>query len=154
MDGLEIPFWRRIPVLDRHELLFAYVEKFVVHRKQWEAEWINDNESGLNGSQAMTIVLLKRIGPMQAKDLTSYLAISSGGTTVVTDKLIDKGLIRKTQHEKDRRGIVLELTQAGHDYYPIVEKSWNRVMDAIFSPLTDLEVAILTQLFTKLVVGK
>lgn len=120
----------------------------------WEAEWTRSNKSGLTASQAMTLMMMKKWGPLQAKDLMEYLALSSGGVTVTTDKLIEKGLIRKAKDGKDRRACILELTEEGQRMVPIVEGDWNAVMDEIFGVLSDIEIAILNQIFAKLAAGK
>lgn len=140
--------------MNRQQLLFTYTEKIMAHTRMWDAEWNKESRCGLTSSQAKAIVLLKRLGPLQAKEVMVNLAFTSGGVTVLADKLIDKGLIRKLKDGSDRRAIILELTEEGHRLSQVVEEDWNRVMDKLFSVLSDVEVAILAQLFTKLVGGK
>ncbi|MBO9599757.1 MAG: MarR family transcriptional regulator [Cohnella sp.] len=137
--------------MNRHELLFSYSEKFINHQKMWEAEWAKTNTCGLSVGQAYMIRVLKRVGPLQAKDLISLMSISSGGVTVVSDKLIKKGYIRKTKDEKDLRASYIELTEQGREIYEVIMRDWFKVMDTIFGVLSDVEVAILQQLFTRLV---
>lgn len=119
----------------------------------WQAEWAK-SEKGLSSTQALMLMILNAKGPRQAKDLMGALAVSSGGITVISDKLISLGLIRRVKQENDRRAVYLEITESGKALVPSLEADWNGVMDRVFSVLTDVEVAILLQLFTKLVDGK
>jgi DNA-binding MarR family transcriptional regulator len=140
--------------LDRHSWLTSYTEKFIIHRRMWEAEWVRLNKSGLSSSQALMLIILNKNGPQQAKDLIGLLAFSSGGITVISEKLIKMGFIRKVKIMQDRRAHFLEITAEGLEIYPVVMEEWNNVMDQVFSVLSDVEVAILAQLFAKLVYRK
>jgi len=140
--------------LNRYGWLSTYIEKFVVHRRMWESEWQRSNESGFSSSQAYMIILLYQKGPMQAKELMENMAVSSGGITVISDKLDQMGYIRKMKGEKDRRAVFLELTDEGRKAYPDIKEEWDGVTRRIFSVLSDVEVAIMAQLFTKLVDDK
>ncbi|WP_276354233.1 MarR family winged helix-turn-helix transcriptional regulator [Cohnella caldifontis] len=136
--------------MDRRKLLNVYVENFIIHRNQWEAEWSRTNRCGLSSAQGGLITLLMEKGPLQAKDLMFRLGVSSGGVTVITNNLIQKGLISRVKSDTDKRAVYFELTERGKELYPIVELDTNQVMDRIFSELSDIEVAILAQLFGKL----
>jgi DNA-binding MarR family transcriptional regulator len=132
-------------------MLNQYTEKFMVHRKMWEAEWARNNRCGLSSFQAMAMIRIHKSGPLQAKQLIEYLAVSSGGVTVIANELIKRGFIRRIQHGEDKRGILLEITDQGREFCKQVEDDWNNTLNKTFSVLTEIEVAILLQLFTKLV---
>ena len=97
------------------------------------------------------LILLYQKGPMQAKELMETMAVSSGGITVISNKLCRLGLIRKVKSEQDRRAVFLEITDEGRKVYPAAQEQWKGVMERIFAVLSDVEVAILAQLFSKLV---
>jgi DNA-binding MarR family transcriptional regulator len=136
--------------LDRQQMLNDYTEKFLIHRLMWEAEWNRINTTDFSSRQALMLMILNNSGPQQAKELMGKLCISSGGVTVMSDKLIKRGLIQRVKNEQDRRGIFLELTDQGREFYLTIERDWNVVMNKIFGVLSDVEVAILRELFTKL----
>ncbi len=140
-------------MFDRRQLLDTYADKFIIHRKMWEAAWEKRNSTGLSISQTYMIALLKD-GPLQPKELMEQMAVTSGGVTVIANQLIRKGMIRRTKNDKDRRGVFLELTDEGREFYEVVKKERDDVMDEIFAVLTDIEVAILARIFTKLVDGE
>jgi DNA-binding MarR family transcriptional regulator len=140
--------------LDRQSWLTSYTEKFIIHRSMWEAEWVRLNKSGLSSRQALMLILLNKNGPQQAKDLMEVMVITSGGVTVISEKLIKMGFIRKVKIAEDRRAHFLEITAEGLEIYPVIREEWNNVMDQVFSVLSDVEVAILAQLFAKLVYRK
>lgn len=140
--------------MDRQQMLKVYTEKFFIHRSMWEVEWNCTNTTDLSSRQALMIGTLNNYGPLQAKELMDKLAISSGGVTVMSDKLIERGLIQRIKNEQDRRSIFLDLTDQGRELYLTIERDWNVVMNKIFDVLSDVEVAILRELFTKLVEAK
>jgi DNA-binding MarR family transcriptional regulator len=135
-------------------MLRGYTEKFFIHRSMWEAEWNCTNTTELSSRQALMIMMLNTSGPLQAKELMDKLSISSGGVTVMSNKLIERGLIQRVKNEQDGRSIFLELTDQGREYYLTIERDWNKVMNKIFGVLSDVEVAILRELFSKLVESK
>jgi DNA-binding MarR family transcriptional regulator len=136
--------------LNRQQMLNDYTEKFIIHRSMWEAEWNRTNSTGFSSRQALMLMILNNSGPQQAKELMGKLAISSGGVTVMSDNLIKRGLIQRNKNEQDRRGIFLELTDQGREFYLTIARDWNVVMNKIFGVLSDVEVAILRELFAKL----
>ncbi|MDI4647864.1 MarR family winged helix-turn-helix transcriptional regulator [Cohnella hashimotonis] len=138
--------------MDRRKYLSAYLEKFTLHRKMWETAWAKHNKNGLTSSQAFTLILLNA-GPQQPKDLMYMLGVTSGGVTVIADKLSELGAVRRVKHGEDGRAVFLELTEKGREMYPDVKRDFDALMDEVFTPLTDAEVAMLAQLFGKLVDG-
>jgi DNA-binding MarR family transcriptional regulator len=136
--------------LDRRELLNIYLDNFISHRNRWEAEWNRNNLSGLSSAQGTMLLLLRKLGPLQAKDLMGRLGVTSGGVTVIANHLIGKGLVTRSTGERDRRAAYFELTDSGRQLCDVVERQRNQVMDRIYAGLSNVEVAILGELFAKL----
>ncbi|BBH24171.1 hypothetical protein Back11_55160 [Paenibacillus baekrokdamisoli] len=138
--------------MNRHEQLYACSQMFVVHRRKWETEWNRHNAAlDLTATQASFLTLLKREGPKQSKELVERLGVTSGGVTTIADKLLERGLIRRSRDgQQDRRAVLLEITDMGLEVENHAQEVWWKVTDSIFSVLTDTEVAILKQIYTKL----
>jgi DNA-binding MarR family transcriptional regulator len=70
--------------------------------------------------------------------------------TVIANHLIGKGLVTRSTGERDRRAAYFELTDSGRQLCDVVERQRNQVMDRIYAGLSNVEVAILGELFAKL----
>lgn len=88
------------------------------------AEWRrrNRSRSGVGDSDFLALQLLldaedrgRAIGP---KDLKERLGITSAATTMLVDRLVGSGHIRREQHPTDRRALILRPTSLALDPYP------------------------------------
>lgn len=70
-------------------------------------------ESGLSHSQMMSLFYLDRNQDVAIKDLASHLGISNPAVSQLIEKLVLSGLVIRIDNPLDRRGKLLELTEAG-----------------------------------------
>ena len=73
-------------------------------------------EHGLEGGWHDVLATLRRHGPpyrLRPTDLTDATMLTSSGTTKRLDKLEQKGLIAREPDPKDRRGVLIALTDEG-----------------------------------------
>jgi len=107
---------REIPSLDR-------LTEGVVERIQKLARYFNETmdstlaETGLAGRTYWTLGRLRYQGPpyrLSAGELAEDLGLSSGAMTNRLDRLEQAGLIRRLPDPDDRRGVIVEPTEAGH----------------------------------------
>ncbi len=73
------------------------------------------DQFGLNEAEVDTLIELggRVEGRATLTELARSAAFTSGGYTKVTDRLCDRGLVRRTAHTSDRRVTELELTAEG-----------------------------------------
>jgi DNA-binding MarR family transcriptional regulator len=69
--------------------------------------------------QFRTLVVLAARGPQRSIDIAEELGVNPSTGTRMLDRLIRKGLVRRTRSASDRRVVRLRLTPAGRD---LVEK--------------------------------
>jgi DNA-binding MarR family transcriptional regulator len=75
-------------------------------------------EHGLEPGWHDVIATLRRTGPpyqLRPSDFTGSLMLTSSGTTKRLDRLERAGLIERAPDPDDRRGVIITLTDAGHD---------------------------------------
>lgn len=83
---------------------------------------------------------------LSAGDLTRSLMLSSGGMTNRLDRLEEAGLLRRLPDPNDRRGVLLELTEAGTDLIDrAVTDEASKEID-LFGVLSPEELASLNRL--------
>lgn len=78
--------------------------------------------------QFRTLVVLAVRGPQRSIDIAEELQVNPSTGTRMLDRLIRKGLVRRTRSTSDRRVVRLRLTRAGHD---IVEQVITRRRDEL-----------------------
>ena len=69
--------------------------------------------TGLSTSQVLVLQLLEADGPLAAGRLASDLLFSKSTITALLDGLEERGLIDRKRDERDRRSVIVSLTQAG-----------------------------------------
>ncbi|WP_239614850.1 MarR family transcriptional regulator [Cohnella mopanensis] len=142
-------------MINRRELLISYSKKFSVHRRMWETEWNRRNMTDFSFSQLLILNILDEQGPKQSKELVDYFSITSGGITVIADKMVSQGLIvRKRDEYQDRRSVLMEITEDGRKVLKSLETVRDQTFDHIFACLTDVEIAFLDQIYGKLISQK
>jgi len=80
---------------------------------------LNDTlaEHGLSQGEWDVLGALRRAGPpyrRSAGELAGIAELSSGAMTNRLDRLEEAGLVRRLSDPDDRRGVLVELTKAGH----------------------------------------
>jgi len=71
---------------------------------------------GLNRGEVGVLAALRFAGPKQQLSPTRLfkgLMLSSAGITSRLDRLERRGYVKRTRHPNDRRGVLVELTEAG-----------------------------------------
>jgi DNA-binding MarR family transcriptional regulator len=83
--------------------------------------------AGIDGDvtlpQFRALVVLAVRGPQRSIDIAEELRVNPSTGTRMCDRLVRKGLVRRTRSSSDRRVVRLRLTKAGHD---IVEQVMGR----------------------------
>jgi DNA-binding MarR family transcriptional regulator len=74
--------------------------------------------TGLNATELEAVEHLEEDGPLTQRQLAERLLLTSGGTTLLVDRLERAGLVRRTPHPDDRRAVLLELTPAALEQAP------------------------------------
>ncbi len=68
--------------------------------------------AGLAPRELEALEELEEDGPMTQRDLADRLRLTSGGTTLLVDRLERAGLVARRPHPGDRRAVLLELDEA------------------------------------------
>jgi len=98
---------------------------------------------GLHLTDMQCLNLLELEGPMTPGTLGKWMGLSSGGVTVMLDRLQRAGFIQRTANPADRRSILVRTNpRKAHKIQPHYEQI-NREMEAFLaaSPAAELEAA-------------
>jgi DNA-binding MarR family transcriptional regulator len=111
---------------------------------------------GLNRGEVGVLGALLLAGPRQQLSPTLLfkgLMLSSAGITSRLDSLERRGYVRRTRHPKDRRGVLVELTDAGREVLEQAVGADTGGEDGMLSTLTREEQRTLATLLRKLLAG-
>ena len=65
---------------------------------------------GINRTDMRCVEMLRRLGPMQPKDLAEAMGYTTGGITTVIDRLEESGYAIRQPDRYDRRKVLVEAT--------------------------------------------
>jgi DNA-binding MarR family transcriptional regulator len=98
---------------------------------------------GLHMTDMQCLNLLELEGPMTPGTLGKWMGLSSGGVTVMLDRLQKAGFVQRTVNPSDRRSILVRTNpRKAHKIHPHYEQI-NREMEKFLmeSPVGELEAA-------------
>jgi DNA-binding MarR family transcriptional regulator len=90
-------------------------------------------------------------GNVSVKDVADHLHLSGAFTTVITNKLLQKGLIEKAGHPVDKRRLCLSVTARGREMLERLAPIQRQVNDVQFGCLTAKEFVSLVDMIERLV---
>jgi len=109
--------------------------------------------TGLNLPDRSMLMVLGQIEATTSRDLSKRMDINPGTISVYVQLLVERGLIERTQDEKDRRTWWLSLTEEGKTaYHDTIDGAAAYTRDFL-QPLTDEERRTLHGLMLKVAEG-
>lgn len=84
--------------------------------------------------------LYRAQAPMKMSELSKMLLVSNGNATAVVDRLEREGKARRVAKEGDKRIVLVELTDAGRDWFRTIAEGHEREVSKIFAGLGHAEL--------------
>lgn len=99
---------------------------------------------GLHPTDLQFLNVLELLGPLTPKALGHYSGLSSGGVTVVIDRLEKAGYIRRKPNPRDGRSIVVDFSPAKRRkvkaHYNAVEQQFISILKYV--PKEEIEIVL------------
>ncbi len=94
-------------------------------------------EYDLTTEQHTVLMAIKNIsGPVRITDIARWLDRSVNSVSMIIDRMVKAGLVRRTRDRKDRRTVFVAMTsKAEKAYFPATEAGWELVRQML-SPLS------------------
>lgn len=147
-----------VGVRSRQELepyqLTARISRIALHIARLQED--SFGRYGLNRGEVGVLAALRFAGPKQQLSPTRLfkgLMLSSAGITSRVDRLEKRGYVKRSRHPNDRRGVIVELTDAGRQ---VLEEAVGADLAGerdLVAGLTAAERKALTALLKKLLSG-
>ena len=109
-------------------------------------------DAGASNPRTLNALLIMSVrGEMEQGDLVRYGGFSQAAASTLVAQLVRDGLVVRSGSPRDRRIVLLTLTEAGHDVFRRDFALFNKGEAEWADGLTSAERAMLVQLLTKLV---
>jgi len=91
---------------------------------------------GLTSEQVAVLAAIKSRGPLRPSEFSSILERSPNSMSMIIDRMVKTGLVRRTRDRKDRRAVFVSMTDKGREAVePAVPTGW-QFIHKILSPLS------------------
>lgn len=133
----------------RYEYLTSLFEVVSSLERKWANEWNQQNDLGFSKTHILILDLLSKEGPKRPSVIAERLRVTTGGITVLTNKLMKSGLIEKIQNSTDRRVAQIVITSKGEQVLEQSRAQIHSMVDSMFGMLTNEEILTLHTIFEK-----
>ena len=90
---------------------------------------------GISNEQTRVLSLIKARGPMRPVDIALFLERAPNSMSMLVDRMVKAGLVRRTRDRKDRRAVFVSLTHKGEEAVePAIPAAWefvNRLLSVV-----------------------
>jgi DNA-binding MarR family transcriptional regulator len=104
--------------------------------------WI---DSGLTLTQLKSLFLIANKGSTNFRKLAQALGVTPSNVTGIVDRLVEQGLVSRTQNPEDRREMTLQATDKGKALVSNIKETGIKRMTQILSLLSLRELSSLVQ---------
>jgi DNA-binding MarR family transcriptional regulator len=108
-------------------------------------------EHGITTEQHSVLMVVKHIdGPVRPTDIARWLDRSVNSVSMIIDRMVKAGLVKRVRDRKDRRTVFVTLTSKAEKAYVLATVAgWELIQD-ILSPLSDEDKRALIKLLETL----
>ena len=121
------------PDLSEHDLLVALLTVQSALQRRGDALF---QAFGLTDAQFNILNLIALAGgPMDQLTLTEHLLVGKSSVSIVLNRMVKAGLIRREEHPRDRRRVVLNLTRKGRELWRKITPRYQQGVREVFRAL-------------------
>jgi DNA-binding MarR family transcriptional regulator len=106
---------------------------------------------GLTTERHAVLMVMKNIdGPARPVDIARWLDLSPNSVSMIIDRMVKDGLVRRTRDRKDRRAVFVTSTSKAEKAYVLASAAGWELIQEILSPLSDKDKRTLVKLLETL----
>ena len=103
---------------------------------EWMEEELKEaTKDRVTPSQLKVLKLVARTNARRIGDVADFLAVSNAAASKAVDRLVRRGMLRRTEAASDRRAVELSLTPEGRTLLAQYEAATNQVLKDVFGSL-------------------
>lgn len=108
------------------------------------------NIEDLSQQQLHYLQVISRLHNPTITALSRELKLTKPTVTVLVDKLVSKGYVRRVSSDSDRRVTHIHIDEKGKIIEQIRKSAYNKMEERIISELNETEIVILTDMLKKI----
>jgi DNA-binding MarR family transcriptional regulator len=90
---------------------------------------------GVSNEQTRVLAVIKSRGPLRPVEIAALIERAPNSVSTLVDRMVKAGLVRRTRERKDRRAVIVSLTNKGKEAVePAIPAAWefvNRFLSAV-----------------------
>ncbi len=132
------------------DLIDKYIDlNFSIQRKGQLLirEQISDE---LTNDQQYILRYINKAGSCTSTELAEHFDVKKSATTAIINRMWEKGFIKRTRDEKDRRVVYLTLTDKGNEFYEQAEKRIYKLVESFIKQFSQEEISQFMHTYEKL----
>jgi DNA-binding MarR family transcriptional regulator len=109
------------------------------------------SKHGLTTERHAVLMVIKHIdGPVRPTDVARWLDLSVNSVSMIIDRMVKAGLVKRVRDRKDRRTVFLTITSKAEKAYLLATVAGWELIREILSPLSDKDKRTLVKLLEML----
>jgi DNA-binding MarR family transcriptional regulator len=132
------------------KLIDRYISlSFQVHKK---AENLIKCQLGneLTNDQHYVLRYIFQSGECTSTELAEVFEVNKSAITAIINRMTDRGLIKRTRNENDRRVVYLTLTVEGKELYQKAQEKIHQLVESIITQFDEAEITQFIYTYEKL----
>lgn len=106
--------------------------------------------SEITSDQYYTLRHIYQSGSCTSTHLAEVFEVKKSAITAIINRMWDKGLIKRTRDENDRRIVYLTLTEQGNELYLMLERRIYNLVESFISKFDENEITQFLKTYEKL----
>lgn len=106
--------------------------------------------SDLTSDQHYTLRYMYKVGTCTSSELAEVFDVKKSAITAIISRMWEKGLIKRTRDENDRRVVYLSLTDKGNDFFEKAEQRIHTVVESLINQFDSNEIEQFIETYEKL----
>lgn len=132
------------------ELVDRYITISFSVNKKAESLVKEQISSDLTSDQHYMLRYINKAGTCTSSELAEVFEVKKSAITAIINRMWEKGLIKRTRDENDRRVVYLTLTEKGIDLFEQTEDRIHKLVESIINRFDEIEIKQFLDTYEKL----
>ncbi|WP_257348973.1 MarR family winged helix-turn-helix transcriptional regulator [Pseudalkalibacillus decolorationis] len=132
------------------ELVDRYIAVSFSVTKQAESLIRKQIGSDLTSDQHYTLRYINQVDTCTSSELAEVFDVKKSAITAIINRLFEKGLIKRTRDENDRRVVYLTLTEKGQTLFSETEQRVHKLVESFITKFDEQEIKQFIDTYEKL----
>jgi DNA-binding MarR family transcriptional regulator len=135
---------------DIKELVDRYIAVSFSVNKRAESLVKEQIGSDLTNDQQYMLRYINKKGTCTSSELAEVFEVKKSAITAIINRLWEKGLIKRTRDENDRRVVYLTLTDKGTELFDKTEERIHKLVESLINKFDEIEIKQFLETYEKL----